>query len=185
MTPTHRLLLVPLLAGMTLLPACGVISGPAEGTPVQTEIAGDSDEARQQARREDGTLFGDAFSFGIGEDDQAQAAPGIAVNAFLWRGALDTVSFMPITEADPFGGTVLTDWFAPPESPGERFKVNVFILERTLTASGVRATVFRQVLDESAGWLDAAVDPSVGRSIEDAILTRARELRVTALALEE
>lgn len=173
-----------MLAGLLLLPACGVISGPAEGTPRTAELPGNSEEERRAARREDGTLFGDAFSFGFGTDDQAQAAPGIAVNAFLWRGALDTVSFMPITEADPFGGTVLTDWFAPPESPGERFKVNVFILERTLTASGVRATVFRQVFDQSAGWIDAAVDPSVGRSIEDAILTRARELRVTSLALE-
>ncbi len=173
------------MAGLMFLPACDIISGPAEGTPRDAEIAGDSDEARQQARRESGTLFGDAFSFGFGTGDDAQAAPGIAVNAFLWRGALDTVSFMPITEADPFGGTVLTDWYAPPESPGERFKVNVFILERTLTASGIRATVFRQVFDESAGWIDAAVDPTVGRSIEDAILTRARELRVTSLALED
>ena len=174
-----------MLAGLILLQGCDWVSGPAEGTPRNTELAGDSDEARQQARREGGTLFGDSFRFGFGTEDEAQAAPGIAVNAFLWRGALDTVSFMPITEADPFGGTVLTDWFAPPESPGERFKVNVFILERTLTASGVRATVFRQVFDDAAGWRDAAVDPSVGRSIEDAILTRARELRVTSLALED
>lgn len=169
------------LAGLLLLAGCDVLSGPAEGTPTNTTF-GDSVEARREARLERGSVLGDSFA--LSTEDGTQGSD-IAVNAFLWRGTLDTVSFMPITEADPFGGVVLTDWFAPPESPGERFKVNVFILERTLTASGVRATVFRQVFDESAGWLDADVDPSVGRSIEDAILTRARELRVVALGLEE
>lgn len=170
------------LAAILLLSACDVLGGPAANTPTDSTL-GDSLEARREARLESGTLLGDAFEFGT--EDSGPAGPAIAVNAFLWRGTLDTVSFMPIAEADPFGGVVLTDWYAPPESPGERFKLNVFILDRTLSATGVRATVFRQILDPEVGWIDAEVDPSIGRSIEDAILTRARELRVTALALED
>src|SRR6185369_14156384 len=52
-----------------------------------------------------------------GEDNN-----GIGVNSFLWRAALDTVSFMPLASADPFGGVILTDWYANPDKPGERTK---------------------------------------------------------------
>lgn len=109
----------------------------------------------------------------------AAAAPaaGQAVNAYLWRAALDTVAFMPVTQADPYGGTILTDWYAPPATPGERFRVNLYILDSALRADGVRATVFRQVLDQAGRWTDAPVAPETGTQLEDGILTKARQLR--------
>src|SRR5882724_1817757 len=69
---------------------------------------------------------------------------GIGVNSFLWRASLDTVAFMPLTSADPFGGVIISDWYSPPESPDERFKVMVYILGGQLRSDGVRAQVFRQ-----------------------------------------
>ncbi len=112
------------------------------------------------------------------EEDKAGAGGGggIGVNSFLWRASLDTISFMPVNSADPFGGVIITDWHATPETPGERFKLNVYILGRTLRADGVRVAVFRQVQD-GTGWRDAAVPAKTDTRIEDAILTKARQLR--------
>jgi hypothetical protein len=103
---------------------------------------------------------------------------GIGVNSFLWRASLDTVSFMPLQSADPFGGVIITDWYAPPEAAEERFKVNIFILDRALRSDGVRAKVFKQRRASNGGWIDASADDQLDRQLEDAILTRARELRI-------
>ena len=103
---------------------------------------------------------------------------GIAVNGYLWRASLDTMSFMPLSSADPFGGVIVTDWYVPPETPGERFKVQVYILDRQLRADGLRVSVFRQVRGEDGTWTEAAVRPETAAQLENAILTRARQLRV-------
>jgi hypothetical protein len=106
----------------------------------------------------------------------------VAVNAFLWRASLDTLSFLPLASVDPFGGVIITEWYAPPETPDERFKVNVYILGRTLRADGLKVSVFRQTTDGSGRWSDAAVGADVAREFEDAVLTRARQLRLQAVA---
>lgn len=118
--------------------------------------------------------------FGGGKKEEGGGSP-IGVNSFLWRATLDTLSFMPIASADPFGGVVITDWYEDPKTPGERFKVNALILDRSLRADGVRITVFKQRKDASGQWADAPVEASVGRGVEDSILTRARQLRVAQL----
>ena len=107
---------------------------------------------------------------------------GIGVNSFLWRASLDTVSFMPINSADAFGGVIITDWYIFPDSPGERFKLNVYILGRALRADGVRVSAFRQAREADGSWRDAAVEKQVNAKIEDSILTRARQLRQETLA---
>jgi hypothetical protein len=84
---------------------------------------------------------------------------------------------MPVNSADPFGGVIITDWHSLPETPRERFKMNVYILGRTLRADGVRVSVFRQVQDPYGTWQDASVAENAGIKVEDAILTRARQLR--------
>ncbi len=130
-----------------------------------------------------GKLFGDdALSFNFGADresDNGQAA-GIGVNGFLWRASLDTMSFLPLASADPFGGVIISDWYAPPESPDERFKITVYILGTQLRSDGIRAAVFRQEKQQD-DWLDAAVTQDTSVQLENAILTRARQLRVAAL----
>jgi uncharacterized protein DUF3576 len=128
------------------------------------------------------SMFGSGgLGIGTGGQQQEDTGGGIGVNGFLWRATLDTVAFMPVNSADPFGGVVITDWYAMPETPQERFKMNVYILGRALRADGVRVAVFRQVQDGNGGWQDAAVPEAAGTRIEDAILTRARQLRFDTL----
>jgi hypothetical protein len=108
-----------------------------------------------------------------------RAGVGVGVNSYLWRATLDTVSFMPLASADPFGGVIITEWYSPAEAPSERFKVNILILGRELRADGLRATVFRQKRDPSGQWADAPVDQATGVDLENAILTRARQIRLS------
>jgi Domain of unknown function (DUF3576) len=128
-----------------------------------------------------GSVFGDQ-GLQLGNNDapglDQGGGGGIGVNSFLWRATLDTVSFMPLVSADPFGGVIITDWYSPPQTPSERFKVNVYILSRALRADGIRAAVFRQEL-AGATWIDAPVAPSTSTDLENAILTRARQLRIS------
>jgi hypothetical protein len=103
-------------------------------------------------------------------------AAGIGINAYLWRASLETLSFMPLASADPFGGVIITDWYSPPESPNERFKMSIFITDRELHADGIRVSVFRQVKSGN-DWADATLAAKTSLDLENAILTRARELR--------
>jgi hypothetical protein len=104
---------------------------------------------------------------------------GIGVNAFLWRGALDTLSFLPLTSADPFGGVIITDWYTPKDASGERFKATAYILGRDLRSDGIRVSVFRQV-SQGGRWVDAPVSPVVVADIENKVLDQARKLREQA-----
>jgi hypothetical protein len=89
---------------------------------------------------------------------------------------------MPLSSADPFGGVIITDWYAPPQSQGERFKITVYILDRALRSDGIRANVFRQERRADGQWVDADVDQKLGKDLEDAILTRARQIRIQQTA---
>ncbi len=112
-----------------------------------------------------------------GKEDKNDGSTGIGVNSYLWRASLDTVSFMPLASADPFGGVIITDWYEAEEKPDERFKVNIFILDKQLRSDGVKVKVFRQTL-KGGKWIDSTVADNTGPQMEDAILTRARQLRV-------
>jgi hypothetical protein len=126
------------------------------------------------------TVFGAGGLFSGGKKlPRESGSSGIGVNSFLWRASLDTVAFMPLSSADPFGGVIITDWYAPPETPNERFKMTVYILDRQLRADAIKVAVFRQ--RQSGGtWASAPVDRKTVTELENAILARARELRVAA-----
>ncbi len=109
----------------------------------------------------------------------ATAASGIGVNGYLWRATLDTLAFMPLASADPYGGTVITDWYANPEKPDERFKCTVYILDSRLRADGLKVTVFKQTRDATGNWVDSPSAAQTETDIENAILTRARQLRLS------
>jgi ABC-type oligopeptide transport system substrate-binding subunit len=116
----------------------------------------------------------------FGGSDDAQTAtdmPQLGVNAYLWRATLDTLNFMPLASADPVGGVVISDWYAAPDKPDEHMKVTVYILDRRLRADAVKVNVFRQTRSTN-GWTDAAVNSDTGIKLENAILARARELRL-------
>jgi len=130
-------------------------------------------------KQETGSLFGPGGLFGSKNEQKTDGGTGVAVNAYLWRASLDTINFIPLVSADPFGGVIITDWYTPAESPTERMKVQITILDRELRADGVRVSVFKQQTSpKGGGWVDAQVDPHTNTDIENAILTRARQLRI-------
>jgi hypothetical protein len=123
-----------------------------------------------------------ACSHGNKSSSKAAGPANLGVNGYLWRATLDTLSFMPLVTADPWGGTVITDWYTNPEKPDERFKATVYILDTRLRADGLKVTVFKQVKDASGGWVDAAVADQTETDMENAILTRARQLRLANIS---
>ncbi len=122
---------------------------------------------------------GALFSFGGGAKSNGGVSTGIQVNAYLWRASLDTLSFMPLVSADPFGGVIITDWYSPPATPGERFKANAYILSNQMSANAVQVSLFHQV-QENGQWVDAEVDPATASGLEDRILARAADLQAEA-----
>lgn len=117
-----------------------------------------------------------ATSENLGPEDKGN----IGVNQYLWRATLDTLSFLPITSADPYGGVVITDWYANPEKPNERLKATVYILDTRLRADGISASVFKEQLVNGA-WQTAAVSPDTNVALENAILSKARDLRLATI----
>ena len=104
----------------------------------------------------------------------------IGVNAYLWRAAIDTVSFAPLLQADSSGGVIVTDWYSHPNSPGERVKLTVAVIDQELRADALRVSAARQVL-QNGQWVDAPVAAATVQKLEDIILTRARDLRRTTV----
>ena len=104
----------------------------------------------------------------------------LGVNSYLWHASLDTLSFLPLASADPFGGVIISEWYVPPTSPDERLKVTVYIMDRALRADGLKVVVFRQVRNGNV-WQDSTASPDTAHKLEDSILTRARELRLATL----
>nr|WP_246091510.1 DUF3576 domain-containing protein [Swingsia samuiensis] len=98
------------------------------------------------------------------------------VNAYLWRGAIDTLSFMPLASADAVGGVILTDWYQPVASKNERFKIAAYVLDRRLRSDALRVSVFRQEY-QGGQWQDTPVSETITSDITTRILARARQLR--------
>lgn len=136
--------------------------------------------AEDTRREQYGKLTGEGGLLGLGrsEEDSGGASP-IGVNSFLWRATLDTLAFMPMASADPFGGVIITDWYEDPKTPGERFKITALILDKSLRADGIKISLFKQKKDDSGEWRDTETNSSIARDIENTILTRARQLRVS------
>lgn len=183
-----------LTKGNTLLFICALSVAACGG---RGEYAAKDDEAPRSgpANRYDPEaegLFGEGgFSLGrlangsLLNPGRSQAdGAATPVNKFLWQASLDTLSFMPLSSTDPFTGVIATDWSATPEAPGERFKVTVYMGSPELSATSLKVAVYRQERDASGTWVQRAVDPETPRKLEDAILLRARQIRVAELEAE-
>ena len=166
---------------ISLMTVAGIAAGCA-GLDIKAPSDEDVYSAEDRRNADLGKVTGEGiFLFGGPDKSTASASP-ISVNSFLWRATLDTLSFMPLASADPFGGVIITDWFTPPESAEERFKLTVYILSRSLRSDGLKVAVFRQIRDDAGNWIDGEVTEGTARKLEDGILARARELRVAGLA---
>jgi len=174
------------LASALTLSGCGgnqASKSSYPGAPVDGQGRTDPNPDRNAERE---TIWGEGglTLFGGGSRDNNSGGGGIGVNSFLWRASLDTISFMPLASADPFGGVIITDWYQDPQAVGERFKATIYILDRRLRADGVKVALFRQTHDAKGGWVDTAVDTETAIKIENAILVRARQLRISTLEAE-
>ena len=105
----------------------------------------------------------------------------IGVNSYLWRAAVDTVSFAPLLQANAQSGVIITDWYTNPKAPGERVKLTVSILDQDLRADALRVAASRQV-NQNGTWVDAPVSGATVQKLEDIILTRARDIRRATIA---
>ena len=167
-----------IILGISLLSACSNMGSSDSNYPK------DPEDVR---KLRNGKLTGEGgISLFGGKDDEDQAAlmgSGLAVNSFLWRATLDTLSFIPLASADPIGGVIITDWYENPEAQGERFKINVTILDKRLRSDGVRVSVFKQKVEGKSGrnWRDLPSEDAMAKKLEDAILTRARELKIASV----
>lgn len=184
---TSRNLFIALALGLSLTACDGVEV--EEAKPRVTE-------QRERIRAQSGTIHGNPKGFVVystREDDGTDTQNGVSasaegnpqavatrlsVNPYLWQASLESLDFMPLAQADSSGGVIITDWYAPSETPDERFKVTVYILDTDLRADALKVNVFRQV-ESDKGWVDAAVVDETATGLEDNILTRARELRLT------
>ena len=166
-----RAAVVALLASSLALGACSKSRAVAEDEYRDYRTIGPE---RGKLGGGEGLVLGIGGKTGGGNSETENA--GIGVNAYLWRAALDTLAFMPLASADPFGGVIITDWYSPPASQAERFKATAYILGRQLRADGIRVNIFRQV-NRNGQWADAAVNSATRGEIEDKVLARARELR--------
>ena len=152
------------------------------GCGLGTKVRGVGDDEYQDYRTkggEQGKIGGDqglVFGVGKGAGSKSDEGAALGVNAYLWRAALDTLAFMPLASADPFGGVIITDWYEPPAGQGERFKATAYILGRQLRADGIKVSIFRQV-SQGGRWVDASVSAVTTSEIENKVLARARELR--------
>ena len=171
---------VAALALAALVAACG-----GDYAPQDDDDSVTTSGPPRQYDREGPTVFGEGgLTVGtIGSNTRNlfggdEAGDRLPVNKYLWQASLDTLSFLPLASTDPFTGVIATEWGTTPDAPGERFKISAFVTSPALSAASLKVAVYREVRNEEGTWVPAAVDPETPRKLEDAILTRAREIRI-------
>ena len=175
------------IIGVTALAAALLVSACSGDYSSKDDVAGPKGPPLDPNKNDD-SLFGpggisvsnlvDGRVTGEGEGGS------LPVNKYLWQASLDTLAFLPLSSTDPFTGVIATDWSASPDAPGERYKVTVYIVNPQLAASALKVGVYRQALTQEGVWVPAAVSPETPRRLEDAILTRARQIRIAELEAE-
>ena len=110
-------------------------------------------------------------------DNTSNSVNNMSVNVFLWRGSLETIDFMPLNSADPIGGTIITDWYSTTDNQNERCKLNIFITGKSLKTENLKVTSFCQELKNQI-WVNKNIDKENNIKIENAILNKAKKLRL-------
>ena len=165
------------------LAVCVIAAGCSMVDPSQIEKTTHEDVYRPQKvnnppwMQDNGTIFSGENSLldNLRSDNDGNQLP---VNKYLWRGSLDTLSFLPIASIDTFSGVISTDWTTAPGAPNERSRVTVYVREAELSATALDVSTFRETLSPGGTWQSVPSNPAVASQLEDAILTRARQLRI-------
>jgi len=150
--------------------------------PIPEDLVIKRERERREALgdSEDESFVGNIFKdiTGLGKDKNSCSGTGIAVNTYLWRASLDTLSFMPLLSADPFGGVIITDWYSTSEESKEKFKVVAYILDKELRVDALKVSVFKKLKNKNGEWVDSKSSKILKNKVEDAILTKARKFKI-------
>jgi alpha-beta hydrolase superfamily lysophospholipase len=165
-----------------------------ESLPAPTKVNRDDANNSENRRGNDMRLNGLALILvsglalaGCGKSERpktdlaASQVTTIGVNSYLWRASLDALSFMPLVQTDSAGGVIVTDWYVNPQTPGERMKLTVSILDKDLRADALRVAASREVA-QGGQWVAAPTKAATVQKLEGIILTKARDLRRSAIA---
>jgi Domain of unknown function (DUF3576) len=137
----------------------GLFGGNRDGAaPRETRVV-----TREAALEEERTSIFDVFS---GSDNPNTT---VEVNKYLWVASLDVLNFLPIESVDPFTGVIVTGFGRPPGG-GRAYRATIYVQDPALDARSLKVALQTQ----GGGPVDAATQ----RAVEDAILTRARQLRI-------
>ena len=177
--PRVSLLILPFFAAI-FLSACNI-------KPV--EIKDETQKRRERTFQNKSLGGGPLFSFGQKyrdvesqrglEDLSAASGSGPAVNAYLWSAALSALSVLPFDQVDSAGGVIHTEWGSFKEEKNAQYKMNVLVIGKVLRADALKVVVFKRRRVKGA-WENISLDPQTKLQIEETILTKARELYLTA-----
>ena len=138
---------------------------------------------KYKENKEGKTLVSDLLDNVLPGDNKGSA--GIGVNTYLWRATLETLSFMPLSSADPFGGVIVTDWYSKNEAPNEKYKIVAYIIGTQLRVDALKINVFKKIKNENGDWIDQESHGEMGINIENSILTKAKQYRMANVEEEE
>ena len=116
--------------------------------------------------------------FDTNKETTTTTTRGIPINPYLWRGSLETIEFMPLVSADPFAGIIITDWYTGLNSPNERCKINIFIKGSEMKTSNLKVNSFCQIMVDG-NWLDQQINQKNNADLENAILNKAKKIRLS------
>ena len=144
-----------------------------EGRRLQMEVA-------ENKLQSGGGLFGKKGGLDLLNQDKKTASIGVGmpINPYLWKASLETISFMPLSSADPFAGLIITDWYSQ-NNANERCKINIFIRGVELKTSNLKVNSFCQTLSDTNNWIGDESDIEINAQIENAILNKAKKLKLS------
>ena len=173
------LLIIPLLC-IVVNSSCSYLEdADIKRAPPQEDLAIQRERERRgvyDPEAKEQTFLKGLFDNVTGSSDRGLT--GIGVNTFLWRATLDRLSFMPLESADPFGGVIITDWYANSETSNEKFKIVAYIIGKELRVEAIKVSVFKKIKNDKEEWVDKKTNTVLANKIEDAILTSARKYKI-------
>ena len=174
------------LSSVTFLNNCSLDDAEVERAPFPEDLVLKRERERREraGTADDDNIITELFSGGIfGSDNKNNngTGTGIAVNTFLWRASLDTLSFIPLLSADPFGGVIITDWYSTSPKAKEKYKVVAYILNKDLRVDALKISVFKKLKNEDGDWVDSKSSSILKNKVEDAILTKARKYKIQSI----
>jgi hypothetical protein len=175
MPVAHYRLSVTFAASLSLaVAACGANQSSEQPDAANAQQASTEEPSEMDTEATIWTMLGLAKK-------EAQRDPGpqtgSTVSPILWQASLDTLDFVKLASEDPLAGSLVTDWYTPAGKPNERYKINVFILARTLRSDALAVTVTREALLGDGRWIETTIERKVETDLETAILNRARQLK--------